>query len=193
MPLSTPSCSSCSRDGEPSVRLLLDARLGGVYPLSTLLPRRPAPAVGAAAPAAAAPAPTRLCACRFSGARAKLGAGKFGTVWRVAATCAPGSVAVVKAVPRAAVRAEGVLPQLRREIEIHARMRHANIIACYGYYIDTRDGADDLCLLLEEANGGSLYEALWARGGQLPEREAARLTQQIARCGERAGGRRRHS
>ena len=64
------------------------------------------------------------------------------------------------------------------QVEIQSRLSHPSIIRLYGAYETT----DTLCLVLEFANGGTLYEEQYARGGKLPEKEAACIVQQVARC-----------
>lgn len=43
---------------------------------------------------------------------------------------------VLKAIEKAAILDENVLPQLKREVEIHCRLRHANIVNMHAYFHD---------------------------------------------------------
>lgn len=167
--------------GAGAAALLLDPSLAQVYPVSTLFQRLRAAAAsggdGSAAPAAsAARLPPALSARDFAD-HEQLGAGKFGRAFRVRHR-ASGRTCVLKEMSKAELRDENVLPQIRREIEIHTRLAHPNIIACYGFFQD----AERLAFVLEHANGGTLFEELYRRGGHLPERDAALITQQVARC-----------
>jgi serine/threonine protein kinase len=43
---------------------------------------------------------------------------------------------VLKCMEKAAILEENVQHQIRYEIEIHSRLKHSNIVAMYGYFMD---------------------------------------------------------
>lgn len=105
-----------------------------------------------------------------------LGAGRFGTAWRVRHKRTR-RVLVLKSLVKSAVLEEGVLSQLRREAEVHTRLKHANVVECFGYF----EHAEAMYLVLEYANGGTLYEYVQSlRDKRLGDREAAVVVQQVA-------------
>lgn len=63
-------------------------------------------------------------------------------------------VVVLKTVEKAQVLDEGVVRQLQREVETHARLDHAHILKMYAYFHDEQR----CCMVLEYASGGTLYE-----------------------------------
>jgi serine/threonine protein kinase len=67
--------------------------------------------------------------------RKMLGEGRFGRVFRVRHR-ASRKVCVIKAMEKEAILAEDVLSQLRREVEVHTRLKHPHIIECYGHFQD---------------------------------------------------------
>ena len=71
---------------------------------------------------------------------------------------------------------EQVTQQLRREVEIHSRLRHPNIIRLYSYFHDeTR-----VYLVLEYAPGGTLFAALEAAPNKrFDEPKAASIMKQL--------------
>ena len=58
--------------------------------------------------------------------------------------------------------------QLRREVEIQAHLRHANILRLYGYFYDK----EKIYLILEYAAKGELYREL-QRAGKFTEQQTA--------------------
>jgi aurora kinase A len=86
-----------------------------------------------------------------------LGKGLFGSVY-LARTKVEHCTLALKVCYKKVLEKENVVHQLRREVEIHTRLRHPNIIRLYGYFHDeTR-----VYLVLEYAPGGSLFQALEA-------------------------------
>ena len=68
------------------------------------------------------------------------------------------AVVALKVCYKKILEQEQVTQQLRREVEIHSRLRHPNIIRLYSYFHDeTR-----VYLVLEYAPGGTLFSALEA-------------------------------
>ncbi len=87
-------------------------------------------------------------------------------------------VLVVKQVKKAALLEEGVVRQFQREVETHVRLDHPNILRCFAYFHD-----EHFCyLVLEYANGGTLYERLATMPARrTTERLAAGYIRQLCR------------
>lgn len=82
----------------------------------------------------------------------------------------------LKVVPRCDIEKPELL---RREIEIHTRLVHPNIIRMYGFFWD----AEFLYLVLELAPHGDLYGLMQdSPGGRLSERRAARIAASVAKA-----------
>lgn len=84
-----------------------------------------------------------------------LGKGKFGNVY-LAREKNTKFVVALKVLFKKQVRESGIEHQVRREIEIQAHLRHANIIRLYGYFHDE----DRIYMILEYAPKGALFKAL---------------------------------
>ena len=123
------------------------------YPSSLLALRR--------APRGAAPGSGCFCLDDFDVVARELGAGKFGRVFK-AREKRSRRVVCLKMVEKAALLDEGVVRQFQREVETHARLHHPNVLRMFAYFHD----AERCYLVLEFANGGTLYERLAA----LPQR-----------------------
>jgi serine/threonine protein kinase len=89
----------------------------------------------------------------------KLGSGKFGSVY-VARERRTGFIFALKILHKKQLIKHGVEHQLRREIEIQAHLRHANILRLFNYFWDE----EHVYLFLEMAPGGELYAFLHERG-----------------------------
>lgn len=98
-----------------------------------------------------------------------LGKGKFGRVY-VAREKASGYIVALKAIYKAELETNGVEQQLRREVEIQARLRHSNILRLYGYFHD----AKCVYLILEFAPNGEIYKEL-KREGTFTEELSAKV------------------
>ena len=84
-----------------------------------------------------------------------LGKGKFGNVY-LAREKKSKYIVALKVMFKSQLVKNNVQHQLRREIEIQAHLRHANILRLYGYFYDeTR-----VYLILEFAPRGELYKVL---------------------------------
>ena len=84
-----------------------------------------------------------------------LGKGLFGSVY-MARTKREHKIVALKVCYKKVLEKEGVTHQLRREVEIHARIRHPNVVRLFSYFHDeTR-----VYLVLEYAPGGSLFSEL---------------------------------
>merc|ERR1712125_218556 len=67
--------------------------------------------------------------------------------------------------------------QLKREIEIHHRLRHRNVIRLHSYFHDK----SRVYLVLEYAPGGELFTALKkSPGGRFSEKRASEVIRQLA-------------
>jgi serine/threonine protein kinase len=66
--------------------------------------------------------------------------------------------------------------QLKKEVEIHSRLKHPNILQLLGYFYDS----NRVYLVLEYAAGGELYRYLKTQPhGRLTEPEASRFVGQL--------------
>lgn len=84
-----------------------------------------------------------------------LGKGKFGNVY-LAREKNTKFVVALKVLFKKQVHESGIEHQVRREIEIQAHLRHANIIRLYGYFHDE----DRIYMILEYAPKGTLFKVL---------------------------------
>ncbi|CAI5738574.1 unnamed protein product [Hyaloperonospora brassicae] len=84
-----------------------------------------------------------------------LGQGKFGNVYLAKEKCSNATVAL-KVLFRSQLTRDGGPSNLKREVEVHVRLSHPNILRMYGYFYD------DSCvyMLLEYAPYGELYKEL---------------------------------
>ena len=154
------------------------------------------PSAGCGAPAAsAAPRyPDSLLDARrarcfsiddFELVRAPLGAGKFGRVFKAREKHSR-RVVCLKQVEKRSLIEEGVVRQFEREVETHARLNHRHVLRMFAYFHD----AEHCYMVLEYANGGTLYERL----ASLPQRRTTeraaagylrQLCSALAYCHER--------
>lgn len=172
-------------------------------------PARVFPAAACSAPEA--PAPPHYPESGFTGdkrftiedfeiSRSLIGEGKFGRVFR-AREKASRRVVVIKSIDKQAILEEDVKGQLQREVEVHCRLRHPNIVRLFAYFTDEERGT--LCglelqqhqtlhpavlalcpvyLVLECVPGGNVFQRLQeAPGKRFPEALAASLVQQLCR------------
>jgi aurora kinase A len=104
-----------------------------------------------------------------------LGKGLFGNVY-LARTKREKTVVALKVCYKKVLEQEQVTGQLRREVEIHSRLRHPNIVRLYSYFHDdTR-----VYLVLEYAAGGTLFAALEAAPNKrFEEPRAASVMKQL--------------
>ncbi|KAK7237383.1 Polo-like kinase [Aureococcus anophagefferens] len=121
---------------------------------------------------------------------AYLGRGGFATVFR-AIERSSGRTVALKVVDMAALEAAGVsASRLDREVALHAPLRHARVVECYGAFEtssppgaafagdDEAPGGRYTVLVLEYCGGGDL-RALVRRLGRLEEPAAAALLRQV--------------
>jgi len=98
----------------------------------------------------------------------ELGAGKFGTVYRAREKkSAKGYIVAIKVISKAELKGVGE-HQFRREVEIQTRLRHPNLLPCFGCVHDDKN----IYMILEYAPGGELYDALLKEGPFSEERSA---------------------
>jgi hypothetical protein len=106
-----------------------------------------------------------------------VGKGKFGHVY-LAREKKTKTIVALKILIKDQLRAAGVVHQLKKEVEIHSRIRHPNILPLYATFQDeTR-----VCLVLKYASGGDLFKKLRATfpGKRMTEKNAAKYIYQIA-------------
>lgn len=84
-----------------------------------------------------------------------LGEGLFGKVFLVR-TKAEKKLVALKMMEKSTLEAQNVVTQLQREIEIHSRLRHPNIVRMYSYFHDARR----VYLVLEYCSEGTLFDKL---------------------------------
>jgi serine/threonine protein kinase len=102
-----------------------------------------------------------------------LGRGKFGQVY-MAREKHSKQIIALKVLVKEQLRANGVAHQLRKEVEIHSRIRHQNILPLYATFQDeTR-----VYLVLKHAGGGDLYKKLRANR-RFSEKDAATYVAQL--------------
>jgi aurora kinase len=85
----------------------------------------------------------------------KLGGGQYGTVY-LASTRGTNYVVALKKLKVEEVAKQGVMSQLRREVEIAFHTRHKYLLRTYGYFYDQ----EDVYLILEPCAKGMLYTEL---------------------------------
>ena len=68
---------------------------------------------------------------------------------------------------------------LKREVEIHARLNHPNIVSCHGFFLD----GSSACLVLEACEHGDIYQSrLCNEGSTIPHREASQYVAQVIKA-----------
>lgn len=87
-----------------------------------------------------------------------LGKGKFGNVY-LAREKKSHYVVALKVLFKSQIIDSEIEHQVRREVEIHCRLRHPNILRMYGYFHDEKR----IYLILEYAKHGALYKLLKER------------------------------
>eukprot|EP01116_Phalansterium_solitarium_P011767 TRINITY_DN27543_c0_g1_i1.p1 TRINITY_DN27543_c0_g1~~TRINITY_DN27543_c0_g1_i1.p1 ORF type:complete len:547 (+),score=165.11 TRINITY_DN27543_c0_g1_i1:89-1729(+) len=86
-----------------------------------------------------------------------------------------GHKVAIKVINKKLLRDPKELQLLQREIDIMRKLHHPNLLELY----DVFETPDSLCLVMELASGGELFDAIIKRGGFYPEAEAARLIAQL--------------
>lgn len=81
----------------------------------------------------------------------QIGAGNFGIVYK-AEEKNSGKVVAIKIIPKKKINSNVLHKQLQREIEIHCRLKHGNIVELYAYFQDSKQ----LYLVMEYCPKGSL-------------------------------------
>lgn len=104
----------------------------------------------------------------------KLGGGGMGVVYRATYT-KTGQVVALKLLPGAMSENPRLIARFERELEILKKLRHPNIVPCFG---GGKLGGQRF-FAMELVEGGTLSGELRKRGGKLPWEEAVRYGQQI--------------
>lgn len=103
-----------------------------------------------------------------------IGNGSYGSVTKVVHKTTA-EIFALKAIPKKKVQEHQMIAYLLREVSTQIRMDHPNIIKLHYYFED----ASYVSLLLEYADGGSLFSVMRKRG-RVPDAEAARLFVDVA-------------
>uniref|UniRef100_A0A1A7WE64 non-specific serine/threonine protein kinase n=1 Tax=Iconisemion striatum TaxID=60296 RepID=A0A1A7WE64_9TELE len=103
-----------------------------------------------------------------------LGKGKFGNVY-LARVKKVEAIVALKVLFKSQMETEGVEHQLRREIEIQARLRHPNILRFYNYFHDRKR----VYLILEYAPRGEMYKEL-QKYGRFDDQRTATYMEEIS-------------
>lgn len=105
-----------------------------------------------------------------------IGSGAFSTVQLVKTE--DGHRFALKRIQKSHVDSEEKRAQFLREIKIHAVLDHPNVVE----YVDCFEEGDDICMLLEHCDHGTLDGLLVdldRRGKTLPERHVLRIVRQV--------------
>ncbi|GBG32839.1 Protein kinase, putative [Hondaea fermentalgiana] len=104
-----------------------------------------------------------------------LGKGKFGNVY-LARTKKEKRVVALKVLFKEEIENSDLMHQLKREIEIHHRLRHKNVVRLYSYFHDK----ERVYLILEYVPGGELFEELKnSPSGRFEEPRASAVIRQL--------------
>ncbi|OQS04741.1 kinase [Thraustotheca clavata] len=105
----------------------------------------------------------------------ELGRGRFGVVF-LAREKSSRKILAIKVLAKEQLHIGGVIQQLKREVEIHSRIRHPHILPLYATFQDE----SKVYLVLKYAPNGDLFTRLkHAQCGRLDERTAARVMIQL--------------
>lgn len=104
---------------------------------------------------------------------APLSAGQFGQVWLVREKIRK-YILALNIIPKSIIENSDNHKQLRRELEIHTRLRSPYILRCYGHFHDK----NNIYLILEYANNGELLNSLVEKG-KFDEKTAANYVFQV--------------
>jgi len=104
-----------------------------------------------------------------------LGSGLFGKVY-LARTAKEKKVVALKVLYKKQLEKENAVSQLRREVEIHSRLRHENIVRMYSYFHCSLR----VYLVMEYCPGGTLFEMMNAAPNRrLEDPKAASVLRQL--------------
>lgn len=104
------------------------------------------------------------------------GRGKYGVVFKARLKASKQTVAL-KVLAKCELEKDHMSEQLRKEVEIHSRLKHPNIVQLLGYFDDPKR----VYLVLEYAAGGELYRHMKKqRNGRFSEAQAAIYIAQLA-------------
>ena len=104
-----------------------------------------------------------------------LGKGKFGNVY-YAREKSSDRIVAIKVLSKKSLIKGGVAHQLKKEVEIHSRIRHPYILPLYASFQDEKK----VYLILKYAAGGDLYKELHSTiRGRFDEKTSQRYTRQL--------------
>mmetsp|Transcript_5233 Transcript_5233/g.8007 ORF Transcript_5233/g.8007 Transcript_5233/m.8007 type:complete len:312 (+) Transcript_5233:151-1086(+) len=104
-----------------------------------------------------------------------LGKGKFGNVY-LARTKADRRVVALKVLFKEEIEKSELQHQLKREVEIHHRIKHDNVVRLFAYFHD----ATRVYLVLEYVSGGELFSELRnSPSGRFTEERASEVIRQL--------------
>ncbi|XP_013418582.1 serine/threonine-protein kinase PLK4 [Lingula anatina] len=103
-----------------------------------------------------------------------LGKGAFACVYRARALTTGQEVAI-KMIDKKLMQAAGMVARVRKEVEIHSRLKHPAILELYNYFEDS----NYVYLVLEMCHNGELYRYLKTNCKVLSEQEARVFLRQI--------------
>ncbi|ESP02166.1 hypothetical protein LOTGIDRAFT_111275, partial [Lottia gigantea] len=104
----------------------------------------------------------------------QLGNGGFANVYRGLAN-KTGQPVAIKLIDKKIMKEKGMTERVKKEVEIHSRLKHSSILELYSYFED----ADYVYLVLEICENGELYKYLQNNGKILSEEKAKDFLYQI--------------
>lgn len=102
-----------------------------------------------------------------------LGKGKFGEVF-LAQHIETGFLVAIKKVSKIKIQEYNMVSRFIEEINLHSKLDHPNIVKFYGFF----EEKDNICLVLEYLNGGTLFEYM-NQVGTLSMKEAVGFLREV--------------
>ncbi|XP_012940438.1 serine/threonine-protein kinase PLK4 isoform X2 [Aplysia californica] len=102
-----------------------------------------------------------------------LGKGAFACVYR-ARSSRTGMEVAIKMIDKKMMKAAGMNARVKKEVEIHSRLKHPSVLELYNFFED----ANYVYLVIEICHNGELQRYLRSRAEPLSEEEARRLMRQ---------------
>uniref|UniRef100_A0A2C9JP73 Serine/threonine-protein kinase PLK4 n=1 Tax=Biomphalaria glabrata TaxID=6526 RepID=A0A2C9JP73_BIOGL len=103
-----------------------------------------------------------------------LGTGGFANVYRARSNLTGKEVAI-KMIDKKRMKASGMSGRVKKEVEIHSRLKHPSVLELYNFFED----ANYVYLVLELCHNGELQRYLQSLSQPFTEEEARRLMRQI--------------
>ncbi|XP_076446054.1 serine/threonine-protein kinase PLK4-like isoform X2 [Babylonia areolata] len=103
-----------------------------------------------------------------------LGKGGFACVYR-ARSNKTGQEVAIKMIDKKLMKAAGMVARVKKEVEIHSRLKHPSILELYNYFEDT----NYVYLVLEIAHNGEFQRYLRTQNRVLMEKEARKVMKQV--------------